>query len=53
MVLECRRADTGVGATMAPTSHDEKGNCADFASPATAMSPAGTRASPGPAAISS
>ena len=46
MVLECRRAETGVGATMAPSSHEEKGICADFVNPAKASSTAGRRAAP-------
>src|SRR5512143_1987871 len=42
IVLEWRSADTGVGATMAPVSHVEKGICADFTSPAKARSTAGS-----------
>ncbi len=30
MVAECRKADTGVGAAMAPGSQKWKGNCADL-----------------------
>ena len=41
MVLECRSADTGVGATMAPRSQEEKGIWADFVMPAKARSAAG------------
>jgi hypothetical protein len=36
IVLEWSSADTGVGATMAPVSLDENGNCADFTNPAKA-----------------
>ncbi len=41
MVLECRRADTGVGATIAPVSQVENGIWAALVRPATAMSAAG------------
>src|SRR6266545_8143257 len=34
MVLEWRRAEVGVGAYMAPRSHEEKGICALLVSPA-------------------
>ena len=30
MVAECNRAETGVGATIAPHSQLSKGTCADF-----------------------
>ena len=46
MVLECRSADTGVGATMAPSSHEEKGSWADFVMPAKARSAAGRSTAP-------
>lgn len=31
MVLECNRADTGVGPSIAEGSHGWRPNCADFA----------------------
>ena len=44
MVAECSRADTGVGADMAPSSQEEKGICADLVSPAKESSTAGSSA---------
>jgi len=44
MVLEWRRADTGVGATIAPTSHDENGIRAALVMPAKQIRTAGKRA---------
>jgi hypothetical protein len=55
MVAECSSADTGVGATMAPSNQDWKGTWADLVKAAKAMKPSGKRASPpstGPADIS-
>jgi hypothetical protein len=34
IVAECNNADTGVGATIAPKSHDWNGSCADLTNPA-------------------
>jgi|GEM_PF-4127984 len=44
MVEECRRAETGVGATMAPSSQLWKGSCAALVKPARAMSAKATKA---------
>ena len=41
MVLECNSADTGVGATIAPSSQLENGSWADFVMPAKHNSAAG------------
>ena len=42
MVEECRSAEVGVGATMAPRSHVWKGICAAFVSPASASAVTGS-----------
>ena len=47
MVAECRRAEVGVGATMAPRSQVWKGICAAFVRPASARQASGTAASAG------
>ena len=47
MVLECRSADTGVGATIAPSSQEEKGIWADLVMPAKARSATGRSAAAG------
>jgi len=52
MVLECRSADTGVGATIAPTSHAENGSWAALVSPAKPMRAAGTSAMTFPLVVS-
>ena len=44
-MLECSSADTGVGATMAPSSQLEKGSWADFVMPAKQSRAAGSSAS--------
>src|SRR3974390_56600 len=41
IVLECNSADTGVGATMAPSNQLENGSCADLVMPAKQSSAAG------------
>ena len=38
MVALCKRAEVGVGATIAPINHLEKGNCADLVNQANAKS---------------
>ena len=43
IVAECRRAEVGVGATMAPNSHLENGICADLVSAAKASIPGTSR----------
>ncbi len=48
MVEECNRAETGVGATMAPKSQELKGSWADLVSPAKQMSVAGSTATSRP-----
>ena len=45
MVEECRSAEVGVGATMAPRSHVWKGICAAFVRPANASALTGSAAS--------
>ena len=47
MVLECSSADTGVGATIAPSSQLENGSCADLVMPAKQSRAAGSSASAG------
>ena len=47
-MLEWSRADTGVGATIAPTSQEENGIKAAFVIPAKLISTAGTMANPYP-----
>ena len=50
MVEECRSAEVGVGATIAPRSHPEKGIIADFVNPqktrSAAISSTGSRLRP-------
>ena len=53
MVDECRSADVGVGATIAPRSQVWKGICAAFVSPANASSVTGSATSAGYALPSS
>ena len=42
MVLECSSAEQGVGATIAPSSHFAKGNCAALFIPAKQIKSAGS-----------
>ena len=44
MVLECNSADTGVGATIAPSNQLENGSWADFVMPAKHNNAAGRSA---------
>ena len=53
IVEECSRADVGVGATIAPSSHVWKGICAAFVMPANASKVTGSMTSAGKAAPSS
>lgn len=46
MVDECSKADTGVGATMAPSSQDWNGSCADFVNAAIDIRARGISAMP-------
>ncbi len=52
IVEEWSRAETGVGATIAPRSQDENGSCAALVSPAKPISVAGTSAIAAPPAMS-
>jgi len=45
MVLECSNAETGVGATMAPSNQLENGSWADLVMPAKQSNAAGRRTS--------
>ena len=52
IVAECKSAEVGVGATIAPSSQPEKGSCADLVSAAKASIAAGNIAMAGSAAKS-
>lgn len=44
MVLECNKAETGVGATMAPKSQSQNGNWAALVKPAMDIKATGAKA---------
>ena len=48
MVAECKSAEDGVGATIAPINHLENGSCADFVKAAKAIKAMGITVTPFP-----